>query len=229
MILLWFCLACAPAPSPFPANSQQSTTTVDEDSAIETTLDSAEEVPERFCSAGTVPVPDGFPQFCIMSCEAAFFEEQAISEVGVYPATNISFYRAQELCENTTVQGLGASMRLPTVAEWLDAGDGIYGEGGSVYPWGNSFHNGECVLPTDDNVWSSAQVCGSLSSCQSPFGVWDQIGNLWEWVDSEQRVDIERWFAAREAEGLILSRSNGVLQLDAGTLSSFLPFAVGLF
>ncbi|MEC7988235.1 MAG: SUMF1/EgtB/PvdO family nonheme iron enzyme [Myxococcota bacterium] len=223
---LWLWAACSTSQELLPPGSQQSPE--EEKDEVEDSEDGEEQDVGRSCSMGTVPVPIDDPQFCIMQCESAFFEEQALSEVGVLPASNVSFYRAQTLCENTWVEQAGAFMRLPTFAEWKDAGDGTYGEGGFAYPWGDSLPNGECVLPGEGLNWDGVQPCASLSSCQSPFGVWDQIGNLWEWVDSGNRVDIERWFAAREEEGLSLLVEDGLLKLEEGALDDFVPFTVGL-
>ena len=225
MMVLFFWISCGGEtllPASGPRQDEESVSV--DDSA----LDGEEEVLESSfsCMSGMVPVPEIEAQYCIMQCEAAFYEEQALSIQGVFPASNISFYRAKELCQNTPVSA-GGYMRLPSYFEWLDAADGVYGEGGGGYPWGDSLHSGECVLPSSEVEWSAFQACGSLETCVSPYGVWDQLGNLWEWVDSGNNINVSQWFDARASEGRSLVIEDGFLKVLEGDLSSFIPFAVG--
>ena len=227
MMWLFFWCGCTSETTRPPLNSQSDTNTTEEDTAQEIVSEQPDDT-GLVCVAGTVPIPTENPQYCIMECEANILDHQAISMVGEYPASNVSFYVAKEVCRNTWVAEAETFMRLATFEEWLDAGDGVYGEGGSIYPWGDSIHNGACVLSDGNTSWDEWQVCGSLPSCQSRFGVWDQIGNLWEWVDTGNTVDIDHWFAAREADGINVDIQDGLLSLSEGNLASFIPFVVGL-
>lgn len=66
------------------------------------------------------------------------------------------------------------SKRLPKEAEWEVTGRGS-GEA-SLYPWGNDA-NEALKLPEQDSY-----PVGSVAFNVSPFGVFDLVGNVWEWI-----------------------------------------------
>ena len=206
------------------SNPMPSTETPEEESDSGSVSETSTE--EDDCPVGMVPIPRDMPQYCIMQCEAAIHEDELVAQVGVIPKANTSFYQAQELCAQQV--HAGQEMRLPRYHEWRDAADGIIGDGGYTYPWGNTEHQGECILPFQDVEWEMFLECGHLDSCVSPFGVFDQLGNLWEWVDSGHVVHIPQWFAQREAEGILFSVENNVLHLLEGSMEELIVFVVGL-
>jgi len=69
-----------------------------------------------------------------------------------------------------------AHKRLPKEAEWEAAGRGG-GPAPFEYPWGNDY-NQASNLPVDDTY-----DVGTQAFNVSPFGVFDLVGNVWEWVD----------------------------------------------
>jgi formylglycine-generating enzyme required for sulfatase activity/energy-coupling factor transporter ATP-binding protein EcfA2 len=90
-----------------------------------------------------------------------------------YPVTTVNAYEASHYCE-------WIGRRLPTQAEWLMA---ARGPAGRAWPWGldppsrdrANIENPEGTLPV-----------GSFLHGNSPEGVADLIGNVWEWTASYQ-------------------------------------------
>lgn len=67
-------------------------------------------------------------------------------------------------------------MRLPTAAEWMYVATGRLGH---AYPWGRRRRS---VANTLELGLSSTVAVGTFESGRGPFGTYDQIGNVWEWV-----------------------------------------------
>lgn len=138
------------------------------------------------CPPGTVAVED----FCIDAWEATVTgevgpedqdatwpatETTAVAEPleGVLPTDLLSWYQASAACTN-------AGKHLCTVDEWAAAC------GDAALPWGDEPPaEAVCALPAPDgtSAWAELQRTGSLPECRSPAGVFDQIGNAWEWAD----------------------------------------------
>jgi len=88
-----------------------------------------------------------------------------------HPVIGVTWEQALAYCQ-------WANKRLPSEAEWESAGRGP-GTVPQLYPWGNEVTaEGQALRLPDQDTYP----VGSQSFNQSPFGVFDMVGNVWEWV-----------------------------------------------
>ena len=90
------------------------------------------------------------------------------------PVTGVTWFDAHDYCQ-------WRNLRLPSEYEWERAARGTEG---LEYPWGNEWQPD--ITNTGDNTdWPDGIMpVGSFPENQSPDGVLDMAGNVWEWVDS---------------------------------------------
>jgi sulfatase modifying factor 1 len=114
---------------------------------------------------------------------------------GQRPQSWMSWYDAKHACE---VQG----KRLLTHSEWTFA---MEGPDMKPYPYGDGYHRDRVSCNTDNRIPKGVDVfnsrhkgdkaslalddmlvpAGSMPACVSPFGVFDGVGNIDEWVVNE--------------------------------------------
>lgn len=96
-----------------------------------------------------------------------------------HPVIGVSKIDVQAYCDwlNET---LGADYRLPTEAEWESA---ARGGDERLYPWGEEFDPWRCNT-LESGKRGTTPVGEYSPSGDSPFGVVDMAGNVWEWTSS---------------------------------------------
>jgi serine/threonine protein kinase len=86
-----------------------------------------------------------------------------------YPKVGVNWQQADEYCRKN-------GKRLPTEEEWEFAARGTQN---FIYPWGNDWKDGNA------NIGSQALSEVGKFKGASPFGIYDMVGNAWEWTSND--------------------------------------------
>jgi len=106
-----------------------------------------------------------------------------------YPVVLISWMDSQEYLRWLT-QKTGHHFRLPSEAEWEKAAcwDASVGQS-RRYPWGNAFDEKKCnISSASSNSSKLMPVDHYIPRGNSPYGLVDMSGNVWEWTNTIYRL-----------------------------------------
>lgn len=92
------------------------------------------------------------------------------------PVAGISWADANAYCKWLSEE-IGATVRLPTEAEWERAARGDNAD--NKYPWGSEWTDEAAQNPEKKEKLSSVK---SFPAGRSPAGVYEMVGNVWEWT-----------------------------------------------
>lgn len=104
------------------------------------------------------------------------------------PVVGVTWYEAVAFCLWLSDM-TGEKIMLPTEDQWQYAAQG---DDGRTYPWGNEWDCTRCnnsVKPCQSQVTTPVQQYEGKGD--SPFGVVDMAGNVWEWclTDYDQKTN----------------------------------------
>ncbi|MBK9745828.1 MAG: SUMF1/EgtB/PvdO family nonheme iron enzyme [Chloroflexi bacterium] len=97
-----------------------------------------------------------------------------------HPRANVSWYEAVAFTR-WLGNKLSETIRLPYEAEWQRAAQG---DDNRIFPWGNDWYGSRCnnSVGKDWRKGSTSSVSQYEGIGDSPFGVVDMTGNVWEWT-----------------------------------------------
>ena len=98
---------------------------------------------------------------------------------GNHPVSGVSWHDAINYCRWLYLK-TGRKFRLPTEAEWEKSARGIDSR---IYPWGNRWYKNKANC-LEYGINNTTDVGHFSPKGDSPIGVTDIAGNVWEWCSS---------------------------------------------
>lgn len=129
---------------------------------------------KRFLDATGYPLPD----YQVSWCDTAPYNWDA--KTTMYPPGKEDHPVVLVTWRDAIAYAAWAGKRLPTEAEWERAARGLKGR---RYPWGNDFTRGHCNC-VEVGLGGTSPVGYFSPNGDTPQGLIDMVGNVWEWVNS---------------------------------------------
>lgn len=108
-----------------------------------------------------------------------------------HPVVLVSWFDAVAYCKWLSKE-LNADVWLPTEAQWEKAARGVDGR---RYPWGDEWDAARCNC-REGQHGGTLPIGQFAPAGDSPYGVSDMAGNVWEWTNS-----LFRWYPYNAADG----------------------------
>lgn len=111
--------------------------------------------------------------------EPAYWQQKDL-KADMQPVVGVSWYEAIAFCLWKSAI-TGKNIMLPSEAQWQYTSQG---DDGRAYPWGNNWLSTNCHHSVDidlEETGRTTEVTQFEGKGDSPFGVVDMSGNIWEW------------------------------------------------
>jgi formylglycine-generating enzyme required for sulfatase activity len=139
-------------------------------------------------------------------CDQGYYMSLYSPGLEDFPVTYVSVEQAERFCS-----WIGG--HLPTEYEWEKAARGTDGR---IYPWGDEepdYDNALANIPEyqdEDGYGFDLFPAGSFPNGQSPYGLMDMAGNVWEWTSTWYSTNYYDTLAAEEElSGTTISNPTG--------------------
>jgi sulfatase modifying factor 1 len=124
--------------------------------------------------------------------------DEAPAGRGSHPVVLVRFEDALAYCVWLSRE-LDRAVRLPTEAEWEKAARG--GIEGCRYPWGNEIDPSRCAYLFDPAAKRQRGTRPTGTYPANGYGLYDMVGNVWEWVTDWYGADYYSGADARDPRG----------------------------